>query len=167
MSTEPRSTRIVVGVDGSPESKQALRTAAELATAMKCRLEVVAAWHFPATFGLTYVPPEYNAHDLAEKALQEAVDEVFGADRPPAMAVIVREGLPSQVLLDEAENAAMLVVGSRGRGGFTGLLLGSVSSVVAQHAHCPVLTLSPVVLAKCGVAVEKQVPAEVFLAGVF
>ena len=141
MSTEPRSTRIVVGVDGSPESKQALRTAAELATAMKCRLEVVAAWHFPATFGLTYVPPEYNAHDLAEKALVQTVDEVFGTQRPVRMSLVVREGSPAKVLLREGENAFMIVVGSRGHGGFAGLLLGSVSSAVAAHAKCPVLVV--------------------------
>jgi nucleotide-binding universal stress UspA family protein len=104
-------------------------------------LEVVAAWHFPPTFGLSYVPPTYSAGDEAEKALTETVDEVFAGERPANMWIAVREGGAARVLLDQSADAMLLVVGSRGHGGFAGLRLGSVSSAVSAHATCPVLVI--------------------------
>ena len=135
------TAKVVVGVDGSECSKTALRWAAFIAAQAGARLEVVAAWHFPPTFGLSYVPPTYNPGDHAEKALTETVDEVFAEDRPTNMWIAVREGGAAQVLLDQSEDAMLLVVGSRGHGGFAGLRLGSVSTAVSAHAACPVLVI--------------------------
>lgn len=136
-----RRPKIVVGVDGSNCSKNALRWAAYLAAQAGARLEVVAAWHFPPTFGMVYVPPAYSPGELAEKALTEAVDEVFGPDRPADMWLAVRAGTASHVLLDQSKDALLLVVGSRGHGGFSGLQLGGVSTAVTTHATCPVLVV--------------------------
>lgn len=146
MTTEPASAplRIVVGVDGSDQSKLALRWAATLADASGSSLDAVAVWHIPTTFGWGYLGfPEdaWTPEGAAEKFLAETIDEVFGDGRPPGLQLVVREGNAARVLLKESEGATMLVLGSRGHGGFSGLLLGSVSSECAEHAHCPVLVV--------------------------
>jgi nucleotide-binding universal stress UspA family protein len=133
--------RIVVGIDGSEESKQALRWARDLALAIDARVEAVAVWQYPPTYGWTYLPTEWNPADDMDKVLTTCVDEVFGPHRPARVELIVREGQPSSVLVEASKGATMLVVGSRGHGGFAGLLLGSVSSAVAEHATCPVLVV--------------------------
>lgn len=136
-----RLRRVVVGVDGSDQSKQALRWAANFATSAGAGLDAVAAWEYPTSWGWSAVPLGWSpGHDM-EKALTETVDAVFGAQRPKDMRLDVREGNAAKVLLDESRDAIMLVVGSRGHGGFAGLLLGSVSANVAEHATCPVLVV--------------------------
>jgi nucleotide-binding universal stress UspA family protein len=139
--TEDTSTgeaRIVVGVDGSPPSLDALRWAAHFAGVYGARLEVVTSWEYPPSFGWSSIAPEWNpAKDMA-KVLDDSVAAVFG-DRPPTdIALQVYEGGAAKVLLDACKGAITLVVGSRGHGGFAGLLLGSVSANVAEHASCPV-----------------------------
>ena len=135
-----RPPKVVVGVDGSNCSKIALRWAAQLAKQYGAQLEAVSAWHFPVGYGIV-MAPNFSPGDLAEKALTETVDEVFGSDRPADMWLAVRPGAAAQVLVEQSEDALLLVVGSRGRGGFAGLRLGSVSSSVAAHAGCPVLVV--------------------------
>lgn len=132
--------RIVVGVDGSIQSKQALRWAAHLAAASGAHLDAVAAWDYPTTYGLAPMG-DWNPEKDMEKGLTETVDEVFGTERPADMRLLVREGNASKVLLDASNGALMLIVGSRGHGGFAGLLLGSISTAVAEHATCPVLVV--------------------------
>jgi len=134
-------SHIVVGVDGSGQSKAALRWAARFLAITGGRIDAVIAWHPPASFGWSYVPGDWNPEKDAEKVLSRAVDEVFGADRPLGMQLIVREGNPAKVLLDASRDADLLVVGSRGHGGFAGLLLGSVSAHCAEHATLPVLVV--------------------------
>lgn len=134
-------SRIVVGVDGSESSKAALRWATRLLPVTGGWIDAVIAWHPPASYGLAYAPPDWNPEKDAETVLSRAVDEVFGADRPAGMRLIVREGNPAKVLLDESNDADLLVVGSRGHGGFAGLLLGSVSAHCAEHATLPVLVV--------------------------
>ena len=104
-------------------------------------IDAVIAWHPPASYGWSYMPGDWNPEKDADKVLSRAVDEVFGADRPTGMRLIVREGNPAKVLLDESREADLLVVGSRGHGGFAGLLLGSVSAHCAEHATLPVLVV--------------------------
>ena len=132
---------VVVGVDGSPESKQALVWAARYAARIGARLVAVAAWEMPAGFGWSAFPYDWDPGEDARAALASAVEEVLGVDHPTHVELIVQSGRASAVLLDESKGAAMLVVGSRGRGGFAGLLLGSVSATVAEHAECPVLVM--------------------------
>lgn len=133
--------RIVVGVDGSDHSKQALRWAGAFAAATKCGLDVVMTWQLPTMAGLAYGPPDLDLSRDTEEALTETVEEVFGSERPTDMQLIVRNGGAARVLVGLSAEAQIVVVGSRGHGGFKGLLLGSVSSAVAEHAGCPVLVV--------------------------
>ncbi len=135
------AARVVVGVDSSPESKQALVWAASFAASSGASLDAVAAWQYPTAYGWSPIPVDWKPGEDMEKALIETVDEVFGAQRPKGMRLIVREGNAAKILLDASGEALMLVVGSRGHGGFAGLLLGSVSANVAEHATCPVLVV--------------------------
>jgi nucleotide-binding universal stress UspA family protein len=141
MTDTSSARRIVVGVDGSPCSKLALEWAGSVATALKASIDVVAAWEFPPNVGWAVVPDDHNAREAMEKAANHVVEEVFGDERPPGLRVVVQGGPPAQLLIDKSEHAFMIVVGSRGHGGFMGLLLGSVSARVAEHAKCPVLVV--------------------------
>lgn len=132
--------RIVVGVDGSEHSKLALRWAARIAASENARIDVVAAWEFP-TSAYDAVPESFIGQDEMEKELDDTVVEVFGADRPDGLELHAGRGGAAAMLLDASKDALMLVVGSRGHGGFVGLLLGSVSAKVAEHATCPVLVV--------------------------
>jgi len=142
MSTTIESTdlvpvpRIVVGVDGSPQSLLALRWAARYAADINGSVEAVTAWRVATTWELPY---GWDAQKEASETLDRALTEVFGGQPPPSVVHTVLPGTAAQVLLTVAKDAAMLVVGSRGHGGFVGMLLGSVSSAVAEHAPCPVL----------------------------
>jgi nucleotide-binding universal stress UspA family protein len=143
MSAGPDSSerRIVVGVDGSRHSVEALRWGAYQASALGARLEAVTAWEYPASFGWAAVPSDWDPAKDMEKVLQDAVSEAFGDRRPAGIELQVREGGAARVLVEASQGAAMLVVGSRGHGGFAGMLLGSVSANVAEHASCPVLII--------------------------
>ena len=134
--------RVVVGVDGSDQSKDALRWATQLAPALHADIEAVISWEFPASYGWALAYPDGWRPDLdAAKVLEETVDEVCGHERPAGLKTTVREGGASRELLAVSKGADMLIVGSRGHGGFTGLLLGSVSAACAEHAPCPVLVV--------------------------
>lgn len=116
--------------------------AARLAPSLDCRIEAVIAWRFPSAYAFV-VPGGWDPEHDAQTGLEDAVDAAFNGDRPSGLKLLVRQGLPAPVLLEAGVGARMLIVGSRGHGGFTGLLLGSVSSVVAEHARCPVLVVHP------------------------
>jgi nucleotide-binding universal stress UspA family protein len=140
--TMVKRAHVVVGVDGSPSSKAALRWGARLATSLGGDLEVVTAWEYPVSFGWSPpLPSDWSAENDALTVAQDAVDEVFGAQRPEHLTLTAREGISSVVLIDVSRNADVLVVGSRGHGGVVGLLLGSVSAACAEKAHCPVLVV--------------------------
>lgn len=142
MTTAQKSRpRIVVGVDGSEPSTHALRWAARLAETFGASLDVVAAWHYPMAWGWNSVPLDWHPGEDTEKLLHETVDSVLGVNRNVEVRSAVHEGNAARVLLDSAEGALLVVVGSRGHGGFAGLLLGSVSTAVAEHATCPVLVV--------------------------
>jgi nucleotide-binding universal stress UspA family protein len=133
--------RIVVGVDGSANSEQALRWAARIAADFGARLQAVTAWDFPASYGFGSVPQDWDPAGDMRKVLDETVRAVFGDQPPAGFQRQVREGNAAMVLIEASQGAMMLVVGSRGHGGFAGLLLGSVSANVAEHAPCPVLVI--------------------------
>ena len=132
--------RIVVGVDGSASSLAALRRGARMAERLGCTLVGVTVWEFPQSWP-GYVmegwSPEADAHQIAE----DAAREVFGSAPPAWYSAVIRNGSPARQLIAESEDAEMLIVGSRGLGGFTGLLLGSVSRSAVEHADCPVLVI--------------------------
>jgi nucleotide-binding universal stress UspA family protein len=137
---------IVVGVDGSDESKQALRWALDEARLRHVPVRAVHVWIYPSLIGPgpfdppSTLPIEQLRAD-AESLLQATVADVVGDAHDVEVEVRqeVIEGMPARGLLDAAEGADLLVVGSRGRGGFSGLLLGSVSQQCAHHATCPVV----------------------------
>jgi nucleotide-binding universal stress UspA family protein len=144
--TPAKADRVIVGVDGSEPSKQALRWAEFIARASGSTIEVVAAWQPYTAYGWVgagwaAMPSDWNPAQDAEQALTATLDEVFGEQRPAGLQITVREGNAAQVLLEASKGARMLVVGSRGHGGFAGLFLGSVSAACAEHATCPVLVL--------------------------
>lgn len=133
--------RIVVGVDGSESSKQALRWAIRQAELTGGSVDAVTAWHYPSTYGLAPVADGADLEGDAKQILTEALAEV--SDLAPEVRVepLIAEGHPATVLLQAAKGADLLVIGSRGHGGFTSALLGSVSLYCVLHAHCPVLVL--------------------------
>ena len=133
--------RIVVGVDGSGQSQLALSWAVRIAEITGATIDAVTAWHFPMNSGWGYTPDGWDPEADATKCLTDSIDDAFGTERPAGLRLLVREGLPAKVLLDESRGATMLIVGSRGHGGFSGLLLGSVSASCAEHATCPVLVV--------------------------
>lgn len=138
--------RVVVGVDGSKYSTSALRWAAFLAAGTGCRLEAVITWLPPTSYGYAGqgwvgVPGDYDPAADARTALMGAVTEAFGDAAPANMVTTVQQGPAARTLLEVSSGATILVVGSRGHGGFAGLLLGSVSSTCAQHATCPVFVV--------------------------
>jgi nucleotide-binding universal stress UspA family protein len=144
MSTqsEQPANRIVVGVDGSDESKQALRWAAQQAGYTGASLDVVTAWQLPLGFGWPAgFPEDYNPEEDALHVLDAVIEEVLGASPKVEIRKQVEEGQAASALLRLSEGASALVVGSRGRGGFTGMLLGSTSSQCVQHAKCPVVVI--------------------------
>lgn len=135
--------RIVVAVDGSAGSLAALRFAFAEARMRDAELQAVCAWRYPDTYGAPIVfPNDVDFEEEARRTLDEAIATVIGDGDVPVTALTVR-GDAVNVLLDAAVGAVLLVVGSRGRGGFTGLLLGSVSQQLAQHAPCPIVIISP------------------------
>lgn len=135
----PAGTCIVVGVDGSEPSQLALRWAAKIADASGAHIDAVAAWQYSIPLGWTI--PAWDPRADMQQVLGKTVDRAFDGRRPADMNLVVCEGNPAHVLLEHSAGALMLVVGSRGRGGFVGLMLGSVSAAVAEHASCPVLVV--------------------------
>jgi nucleotide-binding universal stress UspA family protein len=135
--------KIVVGVDGSEGSQDALRHAEQLAITGGARLEAVIAWQPTLVYGPIYSVANWAPQDDALHVLDATVAAVFGDDVPESMTRTVAEGVTAQVLIEASKDADLLVVGSRGYGGFAGLLLGSVSSACAEHAKCPVLVVHP------------------------
>ena len=135
---------IVVGVDGSHGSVDALRFAIEEARAHHSGVKVVTAWHVPpAAYGTGWsVPVDINGFKAAaQDVLDKSLAEVGAADCGVPVTAELGQGQAADVLCHEAEGAELLVVGSRGLGGFRGLLLGSVSQQVSHHAPCPVVVV--------------------------
>jgi nucleotide-binding universal stress UspA family protein len=133
--------RIVVGVDGSEPSKDALRWAERIAGTTGATIQAVMTWAISPVYGDTYFPDNWDPKGEADKVLADTIDEAFPDGRPAGLIARVVQGQATQVLLNESKGAQMLIVGSRGHGGFAGLLLGSVSSSCAAHATCPVLVV--------------------------
>lgn len=132
-----RTDRIIVGVDGSASSVEALRYAAPLADALNKPLHVVTTWTAPPIEPFAAI--EWSPEQDAEEILGECIRKAFDAHPPADLTQRTLLGAAARTLIGLSENCYMLVLGSRGHGGFAGLLLGSVSAACAEHARCPVL----------------------------
>ena len=135
---EETKRRIIVGVDGSESSLDALRSAARMAAALECPLEAISVWVYPPVFEAD-PPVQWELKEDAQRTVDAAGGAVFGAEFPAWFTATTRRGSPTRVFIEESADAEMLVLGSRGHGGFVGMLLGSVSTACVQHALCPVL----------------------------
>jgi nucleotide-binding universal stress UspA family protein len=133
---------VVVGVDGSDGSRRALTWAAAEAAKHRTDLVVLNVWEFPLLppVGSGSVPlggvPDLS--DPAAEQLLQVISEELGEDPPVRVWPRVKRGRPVEVLVEQSAAADLLVVGTRGHGGFAGLLLGSVSRHVVAYAQCPV-----------------------------
>ena len=140
-------SRIVAGVDGSDSSKAALLWAYDEASHHGATLTVVSTWEPPALpmsppyGGLTDKDYQDQPRNMALEILDRLVNEL--EDKDPAVDVhtSIEEGHAAQVLIERSKEADLLVVGSRGHGGFAGMLLGSVGHHLVTHAHCPVVVV--------------------------
>lgn len=134
---------IVVGIDGSEGAARALRFAAQEASLRGTDLRIVAVWNVPAAFYASEAMAPDIPVDQFERSMRSAaerqVDECLAEYSDLKRHLIVTEGTPAQVLAEKSERADMLVVGSRGLGGFRGLMLGSVGQQCAHHANCPLV----------------------------
>jgi nucleotide-binding universal stress UspA family protein len=137
---------IVVGIDGSRHARQALEWAVKHAAAEHAPLRVLTV--HPVAGSPWMANPIIDAKDqeqaeTARKSLQDALDAVIkDLDvRPDEVTVRAVSGFPAQALIDASKDADLIVVGSRGTGGFAGLMTGSVSSQVVSHAACPVVVV--------------------------
>jgi nucleotide-binding universal stress UspA family protein len=133
--------RIVVGVDGSPSSKAALRWALRQARLTGARVEAVTARQLPPSSGWDLLPDTADVAGIARSMLEEAIAGAGALAPGVKIQPTVRQGNAAQVLLDDAKGAELLVVGSRGHGGFTEALLGSVGQHCVHHATCPVVVI--------------------------
>jgi nucleotide-binding universal stress UspA family protein len=141
---ESQARRIVVGVDGSPSSKTALVWALQQAELTGASIEAVIAWHLPiAAGGIPFEPAGTMAGEdfgqIARMVLTAAITEAVDPASAVKISSTVMEGNAAKILLEAAQGAELLVVGSRGHGGFAGALLGSVSQHCAHHAPCPLV----------------------------
>jgi nucleotide-binding universal stress UspA family protein len=130
--------KIVVGIDGSASSIDALRWAVRQAHVTGSVVEAMMAWQYPAGM----VPG--GAEDFeaeSRQALDGAIEQACSGAPPVQVIRVVEEGAPAPTLVRRSKDAALLVVGSRGHGAFVGMLIGSVSEYCVTHAHCPVVVL--------------------------
>jgi nucleotide-binding universal stress UspA family protein len=131
--------RVVVGVDGSASSVMALQWAADQASLTGAVLEVIVTWEWPISYGGgSYIPPDYDPGADAHTILEEALVKVRGDYAEVKIRSTVVEGHPAPTLVRLSDGADLLVVGSRGRGEFAGMLLGSASEYCVHHALCPI-----------------------------
>ena len=142
-------TGIIVGVDGSDHSRHAFRWATHEAVLRHAPLTVMTVRPAPARpatmsfWGLRTLPDGDSSQEQARRAVQEFADKAASGtgETAPQITVNVTTGEPAEELIIASRDADMLVLGSRGSGGFTRLLLGSVSSQVVHHAACPVVVI--------------------------
>lgn len=149
---------IVVGVDGSEESKSALRWAVEEARLRGSKLRVVHVWFaYPVIAeGVPVVADDWETlGDRARAFVGRFVEETVGEPEGVEIEAAAVHGTAADVLVEAAQEAQLLVVGSRGHGGFSGLLLGSVSRQCVHRASCPVVVVR-------GVSVESRDDREAF-----
>jgi nucleotide-binding universal stress UspA family protein len=147
MAVQPGEVqRIVVGADGSPSADEALAWAVRQAQLTGATVDAVIAWEYPVSIGGVGLAPVgmYDDTDFSKLA-EDTVAKAIARANPAAYGVTVHarvaEGNAAEALLTAADGASLLVVGSRGHGGFVSALLGSVSQHCVHHASCPVVVI--------------------------
>jgi nucleotide-binding universal stress UspA family protein len=130
---------IVVGVDGSDGSRDAVRWAAEQARLTGAELRAVASWRWPNY--VTRIPPGVDLRADTQRILQEVMAEIRAEFPDVAVSEHVVEGPGGPALLSQADGATLLVVGARGRAAFPGMLLGSVAEYCVRNGSCPVVVV--------------------------
>jgi nucleotide-binding universal stress UspA family protein len=143
MTDLSESQQIVVGIDGSASSVVALHWAVRQAQLTGAAVQAFMAWQYPRG-AVPAVPEDLDLEAQARRALDGAIAGAAGAFSGPApghVTRVVEEGDPGPTLVRRSMDAALLVVGSRGRGAFVGMLIGSVSQYCVTHANCPVVVL--------------------------
>lgn len=143
--TEPQTgqirQRIVVGVDGSPSSVEALLWADYLAKQLDADIEAITSWRDPIGWNDDGWVDDTGPRQEAVRQQQSALQIAFGPDRPARLIESIVWDSPTAALITASKTATMVLLGSRGHGGLAGVLLGSVSSAVAEKAACPVLVV--------------------------
>ncbi len=140
---------IVVGIDGSHHASRALDWAMAEAGVRKTDLTVMAVNPVPQGYWTkepVRQPGDQERVEEIRRSVQEAVDKAaaaLGDQQPRSVSVVAISGFPARMLIDASGDAALIVVGSRGGGGFGALFLGSVSSQVVHHSKCPVVVVPP------------------------
>lgn len=138
---------VVVGLDGSSHSVPAAAVAVEEAAARGARLVAVTTWWLEVIDGVVVTEPGTEQWDIVERGYRKLIDEALApalkAHPEVEVEVVIRNARAVATLVELAREAALLVVGSRGRGGFAGMALGSVSHKVLQRAACPVIVTRP------------------------
>jgi nucleotide-binding universal stress UspA family protein len=137
---------ILVGIDGSAHSQRALEWAAKEAALHHVSLTVLTVHQAVRGFwgGTLHYSGDESLTEKARQAAQAETDKILsglGDARPESVTVKAIEGIPAETILDEGHDADQIVLGSRGGGGFSRMLLGSVSSTVVEHAQVPVTIL--------------------------
>ena len=133
------TAKIVVGVDGSDAADQALFWAIKEAQLRKASITIVHAWEYPALVYGAYSNEGLDLEAGGKEILNKAVELGRSVDPNTMVSTVLKEGNAVPILVHEAKDADLLVVGSRGHGGFTSLVLGSVSSQLAHHSKVPLV----------------------------
>lgn len=135
--------KVVVGVDGSPASVKAVVWATHEAKLRNSEIEILHSWSMPFVVDpMAMMPMMFPVEEMvadAKKVVAGAVEIIAGIDAKARVITRIERGSASEHLITAGKSADLLVVGSRGHGGFAGLLLGSVAQQVANHATCPVV----------------------------
>jgi nucleotide-binding universal stress UspA family protein len=137
-SAPTESHPVLVAVDGSPSSLEAIRQGHRLGGLLGAPVVAVSAWH--QQNGL-FPPLSYHPDEDCRQVLANSLREAFYPGLAPAIETLAVNGDPAEVLIGLSADAAMLVVGSRGHSGVVGAMLGSVSGRIAAHAACPVVVV--------------------------
>jgi nucleotide-binding universal stress UspA family protein len=143
LSSDERIARIVVGIDGSDTAGRALAWAVDEGRAYQASVEVVHAWAVPYAADVAMAFDSAPLEDAARRTLDAAVDSVDTSGLPAPISRTLTVGNAAASILQAAGGADLVVVGSRGLGGFKGLVLGSVSYQIVHHATCPVVVVPP------------------------
>lgn len=155
----PSAHRIVVGIDASDYSREALRWAISFSQPGDT-IELVHAWDLPAVAGVEALDLEPGPFAVAaDRLLRDAADEVLEDEERQLVDLVFSpvNGRPAGALVQKSEDAELIVVGRRGRGGFRSLLIGSVSHEVVHHARCPVV-VTPLSSSAVRPAAAEEVP---------